>query len=36
MSGHAATISREVRRMVARWGDEGEIHLLDFFAELTI
>ena len=36
MKGHAATISAEVDRMVADWGDEGEIDLLDFFAELTI
>ncbi|WP_067531733.1 cytochrome P450 [Nocardia crassostreae] len=36
MRGHAATIAREVDRMVARWGDEGEIDLLEFFAELTI
>ena len=36
MRGHAATIEAEVRRMVADWGDEGEIDLLDWFAELTI
>jgi sterol 14-demethylase len=36
MRGHATTIEREIRRMVAGWGDEGEIDLLDFFAELTI
>jgi sterol 14-demethylase len=36
MRGHAATIEGEIRRMVADWGDEGEIDLLDFFAELTI
>lgn len=36
MRGHAATISREVQRMVATWDDEGEIDLLDWFAELTI
>ncbi|MGV9611551.1 cytochrome P450 [Nocardia xishanensis] len=36
MRGHAATIAAEVERMLARWGDEGEIDLLDFFAELTI
>jgi len=36
MKSHAATIEREVRRMVACWGDDGEIDLLDFFAELTI
>src|SRR5207248_6941092 len=34
--GHAATIAGEVDDMVGRWGDEGEIDLLDFFAELTI
>ncbi|WP_439098545.1 cytochrome P450 [Amycolatopsis vastitatis] len=36
MKGHAATISREIDRMVAGWGDAGVIDLLDFFAELTI
>ena len=36
MRGHAETIAEQVRRMVADWGDEGEIDLLDFFAELTI
>jgi len=36
MRGHATTIEREIRRMVAGWRDEGEIDLLDFFAELTI
>jgi sterol 14alpha-demethylase len=36
MRGHAATIAREVEQMVAGWGDEGEIDLLDWFAELTI
>jgi sterol 14-demethylase len=36
MKGHAATIEGEVRRMIADWGDSGEIDLLDFFAELTI
>jgi sterol 14-demethylase len=36
MKGHAITIEREVHRMVENWGDEGEIDLLDFFAELTI
>ncbi|MGW5381991.1 cytochrome P450 [Nocardia sp. NPDC003963] len=36
MRGHAATIEKEVDRMLATWGDEGEIDLLDFFAELTI
>lgn len=36
MKGHAATIEAEVRKMIADWGDEGEIELLDFFSELTI
>jgi len=36
MKGHAATIEGEVKKMIANWGDEGEIELLDFFAELTI
>ena len=36
MRGHAATIAREVSEMVADWGEEGEIDLLDWFAELTI
>ena len=36
MRGHAATIAAEVERMVADWDDEGEIDLLDWFAELTI
>ena len=36
MKGHATTIEREVHRMIADWGDKGEIDLLDFFAELTI
>ncbi|NKZ04830.1 cytochrome P450 [Actinomadura latina] len=36
MKGHAATISAEVDRLVAGWGEEGEIDLLDWFAELTI
>jgi sterol 14-demethylase len=36
MRGHAATIEAEVNRMVADWGSEGEIDLLDWFAELTI
>ena len=36
MRGHATTIEHEIRRMVAGWGDEGEVDLLDFFAELTI
>ncbi|MGR6917628.1 cytochrome P450 [[Actinomadura] parvosata] len=36
LKGHAATIAAEVRRMVAGWGERGEIDLLDWFAELTI
>jgi len=36
MKSHAATIEREVRRMILGWGDHGEIDLLDFFSELTI
>jgi sterol 14alpha-demethylase len=36
MKGHATTIEREVHRMIENWGEEGEIDLLDFFAELTI
>jgi sterol 14-demethylase len=36
MKGHATTIADEVCRMVESWGDEGEIDLLDWFAELTI
>jgi sterol 14-demethylase len=36
MRGHAATIAVEVDDMVGRWGDAGEIDLLDWFAELTI
>jgi sterol 14-demethylase len=36
MRGHAATIADEVGQMVAGWSDEGEIDLLDWFAELTI
>ncbi len=36
MKGHATTIEHEINRMVAGWGDEGEIDLLDWFAELTI
>jgi sterol 14-demethylase len=36
MRGHAQTIEAEIRRMIAGWGEEGEIDLLDFFAELTI
>ena len=36
MRGHAATIAAEVEQMVAGWDDEGEIDLLEWFAELTI
>lgn len=36
MRGHAATIEAEVDRMVADWGEEGEVDLLEWFAELTI
>jgi len=36
MRGHAATIAAEVEEMVANWDDEGDIDLLDWFAELTI
>jgi len=36
MRGHAATITAELERMVADWGDEGEIDLLDWTAELFI
>ncbi len=36
MKRHASTIEHEVRQMIADWGDEGEIDLLEFFAELTI
>lgn len=36
MRGHAQTIASEVTAMVANWAGEGEIDLLDWFAELTI
>jgi sterol 14-demethylase len=36
MRGHAATITREIERMLADWDDEGTIDLLDFTAELFI
>src|SRR5262245_26613959 len=36
MRTHAETIAAETRRMMAKLGDEGEIDLLDFFAELTL
>ncbi|WP_207840447.1 cytochrome P450 [Williamsia soli] len=36
MKQHAITIPLETERIIADWGDEGEIDLLEFFAELTI
>ncbi|MYR08672.1 cytochrome P450 [Gordonia sp. SID5947] len=36
MKQHAVTIPDEVERIIAKWGDEGEIDLLEFFAELTL
>jgi sterol 14-demethylase len=36
MRGHAATIAAEVEAMVAAWDAEGEIDLLEWFAELTM
>jgi sterol 14alpha-demethylase len=36
MRGHAQTIADEVDRMVSGWAADGEIGLLDWFAELTI
>jgi sterol 14-demethylase len=36
MRGHAATITREIERMVATWDDEGVVDLLDWTAELFI
>jgi sterol 14alpha-demethylase len=36
MRGHAQTIADEVQRKVAGWAADGEIDLLDWFAELTI
>jgi sterol 14-demethylase len=36
MRGHAETIAAEVERMVASWGERGEIDVLDFFSELTL
>ncbi|MGO3326555.1 cytochrome P450 [Gordonia sp. (in: high G+C Gram-positive bacteria)] len=36
MKQHAVTIPLEVERIIADWGDEGEIDLLEFFAELTL
>ncbi|GAA1479781.1 cytochrome P450 [Gordonia sinesedis] len=36
MKQHAVTIPGEAERIIADWGDEGEIDLLEFFAELTL
>lgn len=36
MKQHAVTIPNEVERMIANWGDEGEIDLLEWFGELTL
>ncbi|NMO02137.1 cytochrome P450 [Gordonia sp. TBRC 11910] len=36
MKQHAITIPDEVERMIAEWGDAGEIDLLEFFGELTL
>ena len=36
MRGHAQKIATEVDDMVTNWNAEGDIDLLDFFAELTI
>lgn len=36
MKQHAVTIPNEVERIIADWGEEGEIDLLEFFAELTL
>jgi sterol 14-demethylase len=36
MRGHAETIDAEVRATMDRLGDEGEVDVLDFFAELTM
>ncbi len=36
MKQHAVTIPNEVERMIADWGDEGEIDLLEWFGELTL
>jgi len=36
MRGHAQKIATEVEAMIGAWTAEGEIDLLDFFAELTI
>lgn len=36
MRGHAEVIADETEKMIAGWGESGEIDLLDFFSELTI
>lgn len=36
MKQHAVTIPEEVEHIIADWGDEGEVDLLEFFAELTL
>lgn len=36
MRGHAEVIADETEKMIADWGESGEIDLLDFFSELTI
>jgi sterol 14-demethylase len=36
MRGHAERIAAETERMIAGWGESGEIDLLDFFGELTL
>ncbi|MCH2185033.1 cytochrome P450 [Myxococcota bacterium] len=36
MRHHVESIARETRRMMAGWGDMGEIDALDFFSELTL
>jgi sterol 14alpha-demethylase len=36
MRGHASTIAEEVNEMVQGWPEQGQIDLLDWFAELTI
>jgi len=36
MRGHAQVIADETEALIAKWGESGEIDLLDFFAELTM
>ena len=36
MRGHAEVIAAETEAMLARWGESGEIDLMEFLAELTI